>query len=183
MTRKPKTPTRKALQSDVRRLAKENAALAQRLSLAESDASYAKAKLRSMFRSSVWRVEGEHRVVEAVVRIDASLPYADPAGVVVAALGDLVQQLADKAPELVIGLERNVLQRIRDYVGSEHDYYIYGFFTRLLHDNLLPPRTTFGDFHAILSASAAHENLLEALPNQDSYWPGPDRPIPQNRQA
>jgi hypothetical protein len=183
MTRKPKTPTRKALQSDVRRLAKENATLAQRLSLAESDASHAKEKLRGMFRSSVRRAGDDPRVIEAVARIDASLPYADSAGVVVAALAGLVHQLATEAPQLVIGLERNVLKRIRDYVGSEHDYYIYGFFIRLLRDNLLPPHTTFDDFRVILTTAAAHEHLLEILPSQDSYWPGPDRPIPQNRQA
>lgn len=191
-----KPPSKNALLRSQQRTAKMLWAVSQRNHYIESNLQHARAeaqnanqRLRDIIDTRVTQTfDFSHRgqVIDCSIRIDAGLPYRDPAGMLLAAVTELLTKIMVAAPHLMLRSQKNLLDRLRQVPARHRDDKIYliwmaicEHFGRLqsptpeqaelarLFRHGLHPYT----FTLLLTAAAEHAHLLDENPRQ--IPPGP----------
>lgn len=169
--------------------AEQNTYLQNNLQHARAEAHNANQRLRQIFDTRVTSpIEfGRHdQIIQCCIRIDAGLPYRDPAGMLFAAVTELLQKIMETAPQLMLGSQKDFFERLRQVPARHRDEKLYliwralcEHFGRLqtptpeqaelaqLFRHGLHPYT----FTLLLTAAAEHAHLLDENPRQ--IPPGP----------
>lgn len=169
-------------------LTQQEAYLQRNLQHARAEAENANHRLRQIFSTRVTRsIDFGQRdnSIECCIRLDTSLPYTDPAGVLLAAVTELLQHIMKAAPQLMLGSHKDFFDRLRQVPARHREEKLYLIWRTLVErfDRLQCPTPEQAElaklfrhglhpytFTLLLTAAAEYTHLLDENPHPPSHW-------------
>lgn len=169
--------------------AEQNTYLENNLQHARAEAHNATQRLQQIFDTRVTspiNFGRRDQIIDCSIRIDAGLPYRDPAGILFEAVAQLLTKIMESAPQLMLGSQKDFFKRLRQVPARHRHEKLYLIWQALCeHSGRLqtptPEQAELAQlfrhglhpytFTLLLSAAAEHAHLLDENPRQ--IPPGP----------